>query len=63
MTDFEFQDLIKLQKIFKKSNIILPNKGEREKFDLISKSTNDKFYLDINRRGRIELSKCTLQTR
>lgn len=63
MTDIEFQELLNLDKIFCKKKIILPNAGEKAKLDLISKSTEDKFYLDINRTGRIELRKCTLQTR
>ncbi len=63
MTNCEFQELIQLRKIFIKHSVILPNNGEKVKFDLISKGTNNRFYLDINRRGKIELSKCTLQTR
>lgn len=52
-----------MQKIFVKSSIILPNNGENSIYDLKSKETQDKFYLDVDRRGRIELSRFKLQTR
>ena len=63
MTNSEFHNLIKLKKIFTKSPIILPNNGENDTYDLESIKTKDKFYLDIDRRGRIELSRFKLQTR
>ena len=63
MTDLEFKRLMQLQKIFVKSSIILPNNGENSIYDLKSKETQDKFYLDVDRRGRIELSRFKLQTR
>ncbi len=63
MTNSEFKNLLELRKKFKDSTVNLPNRGVKTRFDLISRETNDKFYLDINRKGRIELSKCTLQTR
>ncbi len=63
MTDLEFKRLMQLQKIFVKSSIILPNNGENNIYDLQSKETQDKFYLDVDRRGRIELSRFKLQTR
>lgn len=63
MTNSEFHNLIKLKKIFTKDTIELPNNGENDTYDLKSTETRDKFYLDIDRRGRIELSKFKLQNR
>lgn len=42
---------------------MLTRNGESDVFDLKSISTNDKFFLDVDRRGRIELSKFKLQNR
>lgn len=42
---------------------MLTQNGESDVFDLKSISTNDKFFLDVDRRGRIELSKFKLQNR
>ena len=63
MTNLEFLQLMELEKDFLKSNICLPGNGESHVFDLKSISTNDKFFLDVDRRGRIELSKFKLQNR
>lgn len=63
MTDVEFQNLMKLKKVFVKEAIELPNNGENETYDLESIATRDKFYLDVDRRGRIELSRFKLQNR
>lgn len=63
MTNYEFQELMNLKKIFIKQYVMLPSIGEKVKFDLISEDSKEKFYLDINRRGKIELSKYTLQKR
>lgn len=63
MTDVEFQNLMKLNKVFVNEAIELPNNGENETYDLESIATRDKFYLDVDRRGRIELSRFKLQNR
>lgn len=63
MTDFEFQNLMQLPKKFTKDNIKLPKNGESDSFDLESTKSKDKFFLDIDRRGRIELSRFKLQNR
>lgn len=63
MTDLEFKALMELKKVFIKSSIELPNNGESEVYDLESTETRDKFYLDVDRRGRIELSRFKLQNR
>ena len=63
MTDLEFQNLMKLQKIFIKDSIKLPLNGKKDTYDLKSIETNDKFYLDVDRRGRLELVKFKLQNR
>lgn len=63
MTDLEFQNLMKLKKIFVRESVVLPNNGEGETYNLESTTTRDKFYLDVDRRGRIELSRFKLQNR
>ena len=42
---------------------MLPKNGESQIFDVESESTKDKFYIDVDRRGRIELSRFKLQNR
>lgn len=51
-----------LTKYFTKKNIRLPLSGENDIFDLAARETMDKFFLDVDRRGRIEL-KAKIQTR
>ncbi len=63
MTEKEFINLLGLEKVFIKKNIYLPNNGENNTFDLKSTSTSDKFLLDVDRRGKIELSKFKIQNR
>ena len=63
MTNSEYDKLMALTKVFVKENINLPRNGEFETYDLESRESRDKFYLDIDRRGRIELSKFKLQNR
>ena len=63
MTNSEFKKLMALTKIFVKDNIELPRNGEFETYDLESRESRAKFYLDIDRRGRIELSKFKMQNR
>ena len=63
MTDLEFMDLMNMQKLFVEKNCQLPNNGDTKIFDLISNDANEKFLLDVDRKGRIELSKFKLQNR
>lgn len=63
MTNQEFETLMALRKVFIKDIINLPNNGQCIVYDLQSNETNDKFYLDVDRRGRIEFSKFKLQNR
>lgn len=63
MTNSEYDKLMALTKVFVKENINLPRNGEFATYDLESRESRDKFYLDIDRRGRIELSKFKLQNR
>lgn len=37
--------------------------GESKVFDLVSLDEKEKFLLDVNRKGRIKLTKCTYQKR
>lgn len=63
MTDIEFYDLMKLKKVFVKDTIKLPDNGENKTYDVKSLLTKDRFYLDVDRRGKIELSRFKLQNR
>lgn len=63
MTDTEFKQLLELNKIFVKNPIKLPQQGYYKEYDVNSKTTNDKFIIDVDRRGMIELSKYKIQTR
>ena len=51
MTNSEYDKLMALTKVFVKENINLPRNGEFETYDLESRESRDKFYLDIDRRG------------
>ena len=53
MTNLEFKNLLQMKKVFVKDNVSLPSRGEAGIFDLKSKTINDKFNLDVDRRGRI----------
>ena len=63
MTNKEFEILMNLNKSFVKNSITLPANAENETFEIKSLSTKDKFFLDVDRRGRLELSKFKLQNR
>ena len=63
MTNEDFEKLLSLSKKFAQDNVHLPLIGYNDVFDIISKETKDKFFLDIDRRGKIELSKLKIQTR
>ncbi len=63
MTNKEFKTLMNLKKSFVKDSITLPANTEKETFEIKSLSTKDEFFLDIDRGGRIELSKFKLQNR
>ena len=63
MTNEDFENLLSLSKKFAQNNVYLPLIGYNDAFDIISKETKDKFFLDIDRRGKIELSKLKIQTR
>lgn len=63
MDDKEFIKLLSLNKLFEDTNILLPKNGEKKIYQLKSASSKDKFFMDVNRSGKIELSKFTLQNR
>lgn len=63
MTQEEFVSLMKLEKVFSDDTAELPPSGKSAVFDLESTSTNDRFFLDIDRRGRIELLRYKIQNR
>lgn len=67
ITQSEATRLIQMSKIIdRQSNInqlSFPQIGMLSTIPLISLNGNEKFLLDINRKGQIKLSKCTYQTR
>lgn len=62
LTDDQFNILMKMEKIFQKQ-FDLPGPNESIKLDVISKDKTEKFHLDLDRRGKLELHKCKLQNR
>lgn len=63
-SQLEIDLLLKMSKKLKSNHTILfPYAGEEVKLDVESKTTNDKFIIDINRKGQINISRCTYQTR
>lgn len=63
MTDAEFECLLQMSKNFVKYKVDLPQNNESSVFDLVGNVPTEKFFLDIDRRGKIELSKFKIQTR
>lgn len=63
MTDEEFKEIMKLDKAFEEEHIELPGSNESGVFNINSMTTKDKFYLDVDRRGRIEFTRCKMQER
>lgn len=63
MTNTEFNILMGLTKTFSQSPIKLPMPGINKIYNLESTSSDDKFFLDVDRRGKIELSKFKIQHR
>ena len=63
MTDSEFHTLMSLKKVFSKEFIELPKNGAFATYDLKSTESSDIFFLDVDRRGKIELTKFKLQNR
>ncbi len=63
ITNEEFKELLKMAKRFADSTVTMPSNRGKATFKLVGKNHREKFYLDINRSGIIELSKFTLQNR
>lgn len=63
MTNEEFSTLLGLSKVFSKPSIKLPTAGNTGVYDVESTSSNDRFFLDVDRSSRIELSKFKVQHR
>lgn len=60
-TDF-IKYIFEIRKVTQKSNVKLPSIGEKSTIDLVTTDLKEKLFLDINRKGRIEL-KVTIQNR
>lgn len=52
-----------LKKLVDKKPIKFPKFGESRQLDLVSQTGKEKFIVDINRKGKIKISKCTFQNR
>lgn len=65
MTNDEFKDLITLTKYFADTDIHLPAPGEKllSPLSVLSASTKDSFFIDVDRKGTIAISKKKLQNR
>lgn len=63
LTHYEFKYLLELEKEFTQPQVNLPLPGNRDAFDLINRPSDERFVLDVNRSGKIELSKYSLQNR
>lgn len=63
LTDITFKRLMAEEKRFKDKTIKLPLSNERKNFEIICVNSSEKLFLDINRSGKIELRKATLQHR
>lgn len=63
ITTEDFQKLMSMKKVFVDSSFSFPPIGEKSSFELASENRREKFFLDINRSGRIELKKMTIQNR
>ena len=63
MTDLEYSTIMKMEKHFKNCTIDLPKAGEKRKVDVLSRTTNDCFVIDIDRRSSITLNRQKIQER
>lgn len=63
MTNAEFEALMTLTKVFSRLPVKLPVAGISKIYNIESTSSDDKFFLDVDRRGKIELSKYKIQQR
>lgn len=64
LTQFEFEMIMDMLKRLKsKKTFAFPAPGDELKLNVESITTNDKFIIDINRKGQIKLKRCTYQTR
>lgn len=64
LSQAEIDDLLSMLKRIKgKGTITFPASGTRETIDLVSAKGREKFIVDINRKGRISITKCTFQQR
>lgn len=64
LTQSEVDYLLEALKVIVNKGIFsMPRAGERKEFDVISEDRKERFIIDINRAGRINLRKQTLQER
>lgn len=59
LTTDEFNRLMSLPKTLKQSQIALPSINSKCRFEVISKTTKDEFWLDIDRSNRYEIKSKT----
>ncbi|WP_341877632.1 DUF6978 family protein [Defluviitalea saccharophila] len=63
LSDQDFRYLLSLEKEFLEKNIALPKVNTYVTFNIISTNQKEEFFLDIDRRGRIEFHKTKIQNR
>jgi len=52
-----------LKELVQRGNFGFPTPGSSKQLDLVTHDGKEKFIVDINRRGRIKITKCTYQKR
>lgn len=62
MTDADFHRLMSVRKYFEQT-VVLPAVGGTGTWQLSGATSGDRFFLDINRKGKLELTKYTIQNR
>jgi hypothetical protein len=63
LTQSDADYLLNLVKVLSEKRIAIPDPGDFIELNATSLVDNEKFLIDVNRKGRINVKKCTLQTR
>lgn len=63
ITNEDFKRFMMLEKYFLDKKIILPLRNEHKTYDILCRNSSETFFLDSDRRGRLELSKMKIQKR
>ena len=63
LSQSEVNALMEMTKFFVKENPKFPDNGNNTSFELSTNNNREKFFLDVNRGGKIELGKTKIQNR